>query len=68
MQPQIQKEFIFPFPGEEMAKLRFEVELSDAQNIKWEETEQGLLRFFALCSHETYLELAEALKKKCKGD
>lgn len=65
MQPQVQKEFLFPFSGTEMAKLRFEVELSDAQNIDWAKTQQGLLSFFALCSHETYFELAEALKRKC---
>lgn len=64
---QIQKEFLFPFSGKEMAKLRFEVELSDAKDIKWEETLQGLLSFFALCSHETYFELAKTLERKVTG-
>ena len=65
MPTEIREEFIFPTPNKVMAKLRFEVELSDAQDILWNETQRGLLSYFAMCSHETYMKLAEALNGKC---
>lgn len=67
MNSKIKEEFSFPTADVEMAKIRFEVELSSAENIKWDATWRGLLSYFAMCSHATYLKLAEELKEKCGG-
>lgn len=62
-QKHLYKEFSFPHAERQFAKLTFSVELSPATDIKWDATWRGLLSFFALCSHETYLELAELFGK-----
>lgn len=58
-------EISYGFPNEmgSMAMLHFKVELSDAQNIRWDETQKGLLDFFAMCSGDFYLQLARELRK-----
>lgn len=53
--------FAFPHERMEMAKITFAVELSDADNIRWDDTKRGLLDFFAMCSHDAYLRLASEI-------
>lgn len=53
--------FVFPHERMEMAKITFAVELSDADNIRWDDTKRGLLDFFAMCSHDAYLRLASEI-------
>ncbi len=50
--------FTFPHEHVEMAQITFSIELSDADNIRWDDTKRGLLKFFAMCSHDVYLKLA----------
>lgn len=55
------RELCFPCENEQMAKVTFSVELSTDPSIRWPETVRGLRMFFAVESHEFYLELDKFL-------
>lgn len=59
--------FAFPHERMEMATITFSIELSEADNIRWDETKRGLLRFFAMCSQDVYLKLAAEIDALVEG-